>query len=66
MFVSVLIMEFKQEALLKKFSRQSILSIVFVVLTFISLLMMVYNAIMEVVNKKKANENVLGFKSYCN
>ena len=55
MFVSVFIMEFKSKSLLKRFGRQSYLSMIFVGLTILSIFLVAYSSIMDVIEKKKNN-----------
>lgn len=64
-FLSVLIMEFQSQALIKKIGRQSFISILFVLMIVVSLLLVIYNTIVDVIEKNKKNEPILTFKSYC-
>jgi uncharacterized membrane protein YfcA len=64
-FLSVLIMEFESQALIKKIGRQSVISILFVLMIAISLLLIIYNTVMNIIEKNKKNEPILSFKSYC-
>ena len=65
MFLSVLTMELKSKQLLKRIGRQSLLSMIFVGLTILSIFLVLYSLVMDIIEKKRNDQNVLEFKSFC-
>jgi uncharacterized membrane protein YfcA len=65
LFFGVILIEWRISALVRKLGRQSFISFIFVGIMFLSIILVSFTGILSVIEKKKNDEDVLEFKSFC-
>ena len=65
LFVAISLTEWKLDLIIAKIGRQSFISFIYVFIMFISIILVAFTGVTNVIEKKKNNENVLNFGSFC-
>ena len=65
LFVAISLTEWKLDLIIAKIGRQSFISFIYVFIMFISIILVALTGVTNVIEKKKNNENVLNFGSFC-